>query len=163
LALRANQKLAFKFFGPYRVVANIASVAYRLKLPAFSSMHPVFHVSQLKKAVSHSQPVSQVLPNDSFKWTLPEQILQQRSVDQGDSFKFQVLVKLSNMPDSLATWEDLVPLKQCFPRATIWGQTTFQGEGDVSTPGLEGNLKGMPALELGPMPRRRNPKVYGPG
>ena len=30
LAQRSNQKLAFKFFGPYRVLARVGSVAYRL-------------------------------------------------------------------------------------------------------------------------------------
>lgn len=51
LAQRSDQKLAFKFFGPYRILARVASIAYRLELPASSSVHHVFHVSQLKKSV----------------------------------------------------------------------------------------------------------------
>jgi hypothetical protein len=42
MAPRANQKLAFKFFGPFPVVWKVGSVAYRLELPAQSTVHPVF-------------------------------------------------------------------------------------------------------------------------
>jgi hypothetical protein len=41
LAPRANQKLAFKYFGPFSIVANVGTVAYRLQLPASSSIHPL--------------------------------------------------------------------------------------------------------------------------
>jgi len=42
---RAYQNLAFKFFGPYRVLERVGKVAYRLELPTSASVHPVFHVS----------------------------------------------------------------------------------------------------------------------
>jgi len=45
LALRANQKLAFKFFGLFQVFGRVGDVAYKLKLPESSAIHPVFHVS----------------------------------------------------------------------------------------------------------------------
>jgi hypothetical protein len=48
VAPRANHKLAFKFFGPYRILKRIGKVAYRLQLPDSVSVHLVFHVSQLK-------------------------------------------------------------------------------------------------------------------
>ena len=45
LAPCANQKLAFKFFGPFQVIARVGDVAYKLKLSEDLAIHPVFHVS----------------------------------------------------------------------------------------------------------------------
>ncbi|WVZ79744.1 hypothetical protein U9M48_027288 [Paspalum notatum var. saurae] len=64
LAPRSNQKLAFKFFGPFEIVAKCGSVAYTLKLPEHCGIHPTFHVSQLKKVVGNHQVISPVLPDE---------------------------------------------------------------------------------------------------
>lgn len=45
LVNRPFPKLAFKYFGPYKVVEKIGGGAYRLELPVDCLIHPIFHVS----------------------------------------------------------------------------------------------------------------------
>jgi hypothetical protein len=137
LAPRANQKLAFKFFGPFQVVSRVGSVAYKLLLPASSSIHPVFHVSQLKTALPADYTVSP-LPPDLEGLQIPEKVLQRRIRTSDNTVVPQVLIQWSNLPRSLASWEDLDALKQRFPRAPAWGQaSSLRGE-SVSNDGEPG-------------------------
>ena len=50
-ALR-SRKLSPKFLGPYQISRRIGPVAYEITLPPqLANLHPVFHVSQLRKYV----------------------------------------------------------------------------------------------------------------
>lgn len=53
-----NQKLASKFYGPYRIIKKIGEVAYGLELPDRACVHPTFHVSILKKNVRDQKVIS---------------------------------------------------------------------------------------------------------
>lgn len=48
VALRKNQKLGMKYFGPFPILAKVGAIAYKLKLPKNARIHVVFHISQLK-------------------------------------------------------------------------------------------------------------------
>lgn len=78
LASRSSNKLAFRFFGPFKVVARVGDVAYRLELPKDSLIHPVFHVSQLKLAITSNDVVCSELPDPSMYFQVPQEVLDKR-------------------------------------------------------------------------------------
>ena len=51
LKVKHCQKLAPKFYGPYIVLKCVGQVIYQLALPSHSKLHPIFHVSFLKKVI----------------------------------------------------------------------------------------------------------------
>jgi hypothetical protein len=174
LAPRANQKLAFKFFGPFQVLKRIGSVTYKLALPAGSSIHLVFHVSQLKKVVGSVLLVTPLVHPELTELQVPDRILQRRMVTRGLDTVSQVLVQWSGSPSSLATWEDSEALRQRFPGALAWGQASAYGGGDVRTGQLlvgetEQSLVGdnliqstMGRSQVNPRRRKPNSRVISP-
>ena len=57
-----DNKLSPKYYGPYKVLQKIGTMAYKLELHATSRVHPVFHVSCLKKVMGNKIPVQTILP-----------------------------------------------------------------------------------------------------
>jgi hypothetical protein len=97
------------------VIQKIGPVAYKLKLPEDSKVHPVFHASLLKKAVNPNiEP--QLLPacmNED--WHLepdPEEALDTRRNDQRE---VEVLVKWEGLLEFENSWELADKMRKEFP------------------------------------------------
>jgi hypothetical protein len=80
-----TKKLCSRYIGPFQILKRIGPTAYQLALPlAMSSLHDVFHVSQLKKYVQDpSQPVEldAIELKSDLKFQLePERIVDRRMV-----------------------------------------------------------------------------------
>ena len=59
---KKDNKLSPKYYGPYKVLQNIGSMAYKLELPASSRVHLAFHVSCLNKVIGDKLPFQMMLP-----------------------------------------------------------------------------------------------------
>jgi hypothetical protein len=114
VALRKNQKLGMRYFGPFEIIARVGNVAYKLKLPENAKIHPVFHVSQLK--IFKGDPQQQYLPlpltmSEIGPMLQPIEILQARTIQRGTKKIHQILVQWDQSPIAEATWEDIDDLK----------------------------------------------------
>jgi hypothetical protein len=57
-----DNKLSPKYYGLYKVLQKIGTMAYKLELPASSRVHPVFHVSFLNKVIGDNIPIQTIFP-----------------------------------------------------------------------------------------------------
>ena len=136
LARRMYEKLASRFYGPFKVIRKIGKVAYQLELPEDSRIHSVYHVSQLKRAVGQA-PVSSQIPTqltaDLELLVEPEELLEVRQRQQGSMEKLEELIKWKNLPVYEATWEEAEKLRIQFPDFHLEDKVKLWGDGNVMT------------------------------
>ncbi|KAL4196367.1 hypothetical protein AMTRI_Chr04g245810 [Amborella trichopoda] len=63
VALCKNVKLSPRYYGSFGIIQKVRTVAYKLNPPSESRIHPVFHISYLKKKVGLTVQVQHELPN----------------------------------------------------------------------------------------------------
>lgn len=93
---------------PFQIIDKIRQVTHKLALPAYSAIHPVFHVLLLKKAAFLPTSAIPTLPNlreGRFK-ALLEKVVNTRTSYQGDKVVPQLLIKWQHYPSLDSTWED---------------------------------------------------------
>ncbi|KAF3650371.1 putative protein-like [Capsicum annuum] len=111
-------KLCPKFYGPYKVVQRVGKVSYKLELPTNSLIHPVFHVSLLKKRIGPDvKPLQKLslVENDGKILVRTLAILQRRMVKENNVVAVKVLIQYENLAPEDATWEDWTFIKSQFP------------------------------------------------
>ena len=103
LRRKRNEKLSPKFFRPYRVIAKIGPVAYKLELPENATIHPIFHVSQLKKVLGKHDENRNGVPclTENHEWKdVPEEVYEYLKNKAGS---WDVLVQWKGLPRHEAT------------------------------------------------------------
>jgi hypothetical protein len=129
LGAGAKGKLAPKYFGPFKILAQIDSVAYRLELPPRARIHNVFHVGVLKKY--HGPPPTgppQLPPLFQGRvHPTPVQALRAR-IARGVQ---QVLIQWEGQPASAASWEDVTTFRERYSDFQLEDKLFQNGGGDV--------------------------------
>jgi hypothetical protein len=111
------QKLVPKFYGPYTILKHVGQVAYQLAFPSHSKLHPVFHVSCLKKVIGTKCQTQTNLPEldeEGSIWLQPQAVLDQRERRLCQRTIKEVLVQWKDTTPTDATWEPTTILQQ-FP------------------------------------------------
>ncbi|KAL3693385.1 hypothetical protein R1sor_007036 [Riccia sorocarpa] len=116
LKLIGSRKLNPRFIGPFTISRRIGMVAYELELPPTMKVHPVFHVSLLRRFVPRPpelgstqdvRPPPELIDGvDEFE---VERILQKRTRGLRNQ-RVEYLVKWKGYPMHEATWEPSVNL-----------------------------------------------------
>ena len=90
-------------------------VAYRLRLPEESKIHPVFHISQLKKVIGQGHtplPLPVSLSKADEVIIVPDEFLDTRYDEEGH---LEVLVKWKNLPAHENSWMRVSAVQHQFP------------------------------------------------
>jgi hypothetical protein len=106
---KKDNKLSPRYYGPYKVLQKIGIMAYKLELPTSSRVHPVFHVSCLKKVIGDKILVQTILPelDEEGKIILePEAITDTRIRQLRNRSISEYLVKWRKLSAGDSTWKD---------------------------------------------------------
>jgi hypothetical protein len=132
---KKDYKLSPKYYIPYKVLQNIGTMAYKLELPSSSRVHPVFHVSCLKKVIGDKILVETVFPklDEEGKIILePESITDIRILQLRNRFISEYLIKWRKLPAEDSTWEDDSFIQNHPELLKCCEQHLSQGEGHVN-------------------------------
>lgn len=119
VAIRKHLKLANKFYGPFKVLEKIGQVAYKLQLPSGNLIHPVFHISLLKKKVGSKYTVTSALPKLRVEGRFlvhPVKILDRKMVKKNNVAATQWLIQWSHAIPEDASWEDAASIMEQYPQ-----------------------------------------------
>jgi hypothetical protein len=106
---KKDNKLSPKYYGPYKVLQNIGTMAYKLELPASSRVHSVFHVSCLNKVIGDKILVQTILSelDEEGKIILdPKAITDTRIRQLRNRSILEYLIKWRKLSAEDSTWED---------------------------------------------------------
>ena len=109
-----------RYIGPFEILERVGEVAYRLALPpSLSAVHPVFHVSMLRKYLgdpSHVLDFSSVQLDKDLTYEEEPVAILARQVRQLRSKSYpSVRVQWRGQPVEASTWESESDMRSKYP------------------------------------------------
>jgi hypothetical protein len=122
LGMHNPPKFSPRWYGPFRILKQVGTVAYQIQLPDNCKLHDVFHVSHLKKhqgLTAVPNPTLPLVTDDGKLKVAPVAVLQRRIVPRStgdyDVAAPQWLIHWEGMTPDEATWEDASFIQDTFP------------------------------------------------
>ncbi|KAJ9544144.1 hypothetical protein OSB04_023851 [Centaurea solstitialis] len=120
IRFRKRGKLGPRFIGPFKVVARVGKVAYRLELPPeLSLIHDTFHVSQLRKCLADESahiPIDDIQVDERLNYVeRPIAILERKTKSLRNKEISLVKVQWEHRKGSEWTWEPEAEMRSNYP------------------------------------------------
>ena len=113
-------KLSPRFIRPFKILARVGKVAYRLELPEeLRKLHDTFHVSYLRKSLADESAVVPLedieLKEDLSYIEQPVTVVDRKVRKLRNKETVQVLVQWKHRKGSELTWESEEETKELYP------------------------------------------------
>ncbi|KAL4585882.1 hypothetical protein LXL04_010509 [Taraxacum kok-saghyz] len=124
IRFRKRGKLGPRYIGPYKVIARVGKVAYRLELPVeLSSIHNTFHVSQLRKCIVDDTaivPLEDIQIDERLNYVeKPIAILERKIKKLRNKEIGTVKVQWQHRKGSEWTWEPESEMRKYYPELFV--------------------------------------------
>ncbi|KAI3816044.1 hypothetical protein L1987_15729 [Smallanthus sonchifolius] len=120
IRFRKRGKLSPRFIGPFKVIARVGAVAYRLELPeGLSRLHNKFHVSHLRKCMTDEStfvPLDDIILDEKLNYVEePVAILDRKVKRLRNKEIFQVLLTWKHKKGAEMTWKTEEEMLKYYP------------------------------------------------
>ena len=113
-------KLNPRYIGPFEIISRVGPVAYKLRLPIeLNKVHPVFHVSNLKKCLSDETlviPLDEIALNENLNFVEEPVEIMDREVKRTKQSRIPIVkVRWNAKRGPEFTWEREDQMLQKYP------------------------------------------------